>query len=122
MVPKHVFMSWGTKDTYTPASTLNANGLSFGNIIMATTPPRAASGLPVVGAPPEGYYGMTTTRPVSQNIIAGDKAGTKVTGVMIPYEAGDYDGHFVASKNATALADWTAFVRSYLKTGTPTIP
>jgi hypothetical protein len=32
-----------------------------------------------------------------------------------------YDGHFVASMNPAVIADWSAFVQSYLATGTPTI-
>jgi hypothetical protein len=32
------------------------------------------------------------------------------------------DGHFVATKNPAAVTDWSAFLQSYLATGTPTVP
>jgi hypothetical protein len=106
---KHVFMSWGSNDTYTPASTLNANGMSLG--------------LPVAGTAPDHYLLPTTARPVTLNLVSADEAQTKVTGVMVPYApAADYDGHFVATKNAAAIADWSAFVQSYLATGKPALP
>ncbi|HVZ73130.1 MAG TPA: hypothetical protein VHJ20_12200 [Polyangia bacterium] len=106
---KNVYMSWGTKDTYTPPSTLNANGLSLG--------------LPVAGTAPPDYYLTTTPRPATQNLASGDAASSKVTAVMVPYTSGaDYDGHFVASKNADAIADWTAFLTSYIESGAPTLP
>ena len=31
------------------------------------------------------------------------------------------DGHFVATKNPMAIADWSAFIESYLATGTATV-
>ncbi|MDB4982021.1 MAG: hypothetical protein JWM82_2773 [Myxococcales bacterium] len=125
---KHIYMSWGSNDTYTPASTLNANGMSFGTNIKLPRPgPGApfmfAAGLPVGGAVPAGYGGTVATRPVSLNVESGDAALTKVTAVMVPYQsASTYDGHFVATKNPSAIADWSAFVQSYLKDGAPTLP
>jgi hypothetical protein len=125
---KHVFMSWGSGDTYTPASTLNPNGMSFGTNIKLPRPGPGMpfeffAGLPVAGAVPAGYGGATAPRPLSLNVESGDSATTKVTAVMVPYEAAaGSDGHFVATKNATAIADWSAFVQSYLKDGKPTLP
>jgi hypothetical protein len=114
LASKHVYMSWGSMDTYTPASTLNANGKSFGWI------GGTLSGLPVVGKDPGGYGGLVINRPVSANItVAG---GKKVTAAMFPYDPSGYDGHFVATKNPSAIADWSAFVQSYLATGTPSVP
>jgi predicted esterase len=106
LTAKHVYMSWGSKDTYTPASTLNANGQSLG--------------LLPVGTSPKDYGPAAINRPVSQNVTLPDQ--TKRTAAMFPYDSADYDGHFVATKNAAAIADWSAFVESYLATGTPAIP
>ena len=108
LASKHVYMSWGSMDTYTPASTLNANGHSLG--------------IPPVGTAPAGFGASPAAimRPVSLNLTGGD--GAKRTAAMFPYDPMGYDGHFVASMNPAAIADWTSFVQSYLATGTPTIP
>jgi hypothetical protein len=103
---KHVWMSWGAMDTYTPASTLNANGRSLG--------------LSPVTTSPEGYGGTPIARPVSGNMTASD--GTKRTAALFSYTPAGYDGHFVATKDPAAIADWSAFLESYLATGTPTVP
>jgi hypothetical protein len=105
LASKHVWMSYGTKDTYTPASTLDANAASLGL-------PRGAALLD--GPPP------STTRPASLNVAGGD--GVMRTAGVFVYAPGAYDGHFVATKNQTAITDWSAFVQSYLATGTPTVP
>ena len=107
LASKHVYMSWGSMDTYTPPSTLSANAHSLG--------------VPPVGMAPAGYTGLAAiARPVSLNLTAGD--GMKRTAAMFPYTSMGYDGHFVASMNPAAIADWAAFVESYLATGTPTVP
>jgi len=41
---------------------------------------------------------------------------------VFQYQPDGYDGHFVATKNASAQSDWLAFLRSYLNSGTPAIP
>jgi hypothetical protein len=110
---KHVWMSFGGKDTYTPASTLSANGMSYGWL---NGPP----GLPVVGAAPAGYGGPVIVRPVTENVTGA--GGKKVTAAVFPYEPDMYDGHFVATRNPAAIADWSAFVQSWLMTGTPKVP
>ena len=106
-------MSYGSMDTYTPASTLNANGKSYGGVT-STSP-----GLPVVGKDP-GYGGLLINRPVSANVTGA--GGKKVTAAIFPYDPSGYDGHFVATKNGSAIADWSAFMQSYLATGTPSVP
>jgi hypothetical protein len=103
---KHVYMSWGAMDTYTPASTLNANGMSLG--------------LSPVGTAPAGYGGTAIARPVSGNVTAADT--TKRTAALFSYTPVDYDGHFVALKDPQAIADWSAFLESYLASGLPTVP
>ena len=102
---KHVWMSFGTNDTYTPASTLDANAASLGLTRAAVSP----SGLP-----------PSTARPTSLNATGGDGA-MRTAGVFV-YAPDGYDGHFVATKNPAAVTDWSAFLQSYLATGTPTVP
>jgi hypothetical protein len=102
---KHVFMSYGSMDTYTPTSTLEASVASLGL-------PRGAA---VAGGPP-----ASTDRPTSGNVMGGD--GKMRTAGVFGYDPDGYDGHFVATKNPKALADWSAFMQSYLQTGTPVVP
>ena len=101
---KHVWMSFGSSDTYTPQSTLEASVASLGL-------PRGAQ---LLDGPP-----ASTARPVSLNVTGGD--GAPRTAGVFGYVPDGYDGHFVATKNPAAVADWSAFVQSYLATGTPTV-
>jgi hypothetical protein len=103
---KHVFMSWGKGDTYTPRSTLEANARSLG--------------LSPAGTVLEDYGTSAIARPVTANVNGSD--GAPRTAAVLQYEPNGYDGHFVATKNAAALADWTAYLTSYFTTGKPTIP
>ena len=103
---KHVYMSWGKGDTYTPRSTLEANARSLG--------------LSPVGTVLEPFDTDPIVRPVSLNKSGGDKIMR--TAAVFQYQPDGYDGHFVASKNPSAEADWMAFLQSYLTTGTPTVP
>ena len=107
MIPsKHVYMSWGQGDTYTPRSTLEANARSLG--------------LSPVGTVIEPYDRDPLIRPVTANEKGGD--GVKRTAGVVQYRPDGYDGHFVATKNASAQTDWVAFLQSYLTTGTPALP
>jgi len=107
MIPsKHVYMSWGKGDTYTPRSTLEANARSLG--------------LSPVGTVIDAFDRDPITRPVTANVTGGD--GIKRTAGVFQYQPDGYDGHFVATKNASAQSDWLAFLRSYLNSGTPAIP
>jgi len=103
---KHVWMSMGTLDTYTPQSTLSASVASLG---------LPQDGVVLLDGPPP-----STKRPASLDMTGGD--GVKRTGLVTVYSPDHYDGHFVATKNPAAIADWTAFLESYLTTGTPTVP
>jgi len=105
---KHVYMSWGKGDTYTPLSTLDANAQSLG--------------IPLAGAQIEGSIRdeNKVTRPVTGNKMGGDSV--KRTAAFLQYQPSGYDGHFVAAQNPAAVSDWTAFLKSYLATGTPAIP
>ena len=104
--PKHVFMSYGTGDTYSPTATLKANAQSLG--------------LAPVNPVLEDYGTPGIARPVSKNVPTN---AMLITGGVFQYTppAGK-DGHFVINDNTTALADWQAFVNSYYATGTPTVP
>jgi hypothetical protein len=103
---KHVYMSWGKGDTYTPRSTLDANARSLG--------------LAPAGTLIEDYGTPPITRPVTANVMGGDDV--KRTAAVVQYQPGGYDGHFVATQNPAAVTDWTAFLQSYLAGGNPTIP
>jgi len=103
---KHVYMSWGKGDTYTPRSTLEANARSLG--------------LSPVGTVIEDFGTPAIARPVTANFTGGDSK--KRTAAVFQYEPGAYDGHFVVMQNTTASADWMAFLQSYLATGTPVVP
>jgi hypothetical protein len=102
---KHVWMSYGSMDTYTPQSTLEASVHSLGL-------PRDAQ---VMGGPP-----ASTHRPVRLDVAGGD--GQMRTAGVFGYDPSGYDGHFVATKNPMAITDWSAFIQSYLATGTPAVP
>src|SRR5262249_715583 len=103
---KHVYMSWGKADTYTPRSTLDANARSLG--------------LPPAGSVIDEFTVDPITRPLMLNLRGRDNV--KGTGGVLQYMPTGYDGHFVATKNDDAIADWTAYLTSYFTTGTPTIP
>jgi hypothetical protein len=105
LASKHVWMSYGASDTYTPASTLDASVASL----------RLPRGAAVTGGPP-----ASTDRPVSLNVAGGD--GKMRTAGVFGYKPDGYDGHFVATMNPAAVKDWTAFIESYLATGTPSVP
>jgi hypothetical protein len=104
--PKHVFMTWGTGDTYTPLQTLEANALTLG--IPAHTPMLEDM---------TAFTGKTISGSVSANMTGG------ITGVMFQYAPpAGVDGHFVATQNTTAVDNWSAFLQTFVTTGTPTVP
>jgi hypothetical protein len=104
---KHVYMSWGKGDTYTPQKTLEANARSLA--------------IPPVGPLVDDYMVAAIARPVSMNVTGGD--GVKRTAGVFQYTPpSGSDGHFVTSKVEAAGADWDAFLTSYLMGGTPAIP
>ncbi len=105
---KHVYMSWGQDDTYSPEETMNITARAM-RLQLADPQVEAISGLSAV------------TRPVALNRTGGD--GVARTAAMFQYapSAGS-DGHFVSTGNSTAIADWVAFLVSHAQTGTPTVP
>ncbi len=103
---KNVYHSWGAGDTFSPKATLNA-------MSRATLLPNVS---PIV----ESIGGATATRPLSDNITTPDGART---GGTFQYDPdGAYDGHFVATRDPKAIADWLAFLTSLSATGTATVP
>ena len=100
--PKHVFMSFGTGDTYSPQFTLESNAIYLGTPVVA----------PVLY---QGEMPGPVNRPVSKNVNG-------VTAATFQYAPSGYDGHFVAWRNADGLKDVTAFITSFFASGTPTVP
>jgi hypothetical protein len=94
-------------DTYTPDSTLVANAQGLG---LAPVEQSDGSVLAPIGKTPG------IARPVSQNVATG-----KATGAVFEYAPSGYDGHFVATMNPAAVADWMAFLSSFWATGVATV-
>jgi hypothetical protein len=106
LASKHIFMTYGPGDSFSPPSTLDANARSLGV-------PQVAPTIETLGVP-------TVSRPVRLNVKGGD--GPMRTGAVFQYATDGYDGHFVSVKNEAAITDWLAFIGSWLATGTPTVP
>lgn len=100
----HVLMTYGPGDTFSPPASLAA---------MA----RAAD-LPVVEPPIEELGTGAVARPVSQNRAGGD--GAARTAACFQYEADEYDGHFVATRDPGAVADWVEFLVT-AQSGAPSV-
>lgn len=104
---KHVWMSWGKGDTYSPEATLTATAHAAGLL-------HAAPQVVTIGLAPDA-------RPIDPNRIAGD--GQNRFAALFQYDpAGAFDGHFVALQSPAAVADWKAFLTSIAATGTPHVP
>jgi hypothetical protein len=106
---KHVFMSWGVGDTYTPKSAREAGAFSLH--------------LPAIRPLVEAEELLLVSRPVTLDVTGGDgKMRTALVSQYLPTGATTYDGSFVALREPTAIADWSAFLKSYFATGTPAVP
>jgi hypothetical protein len=104
---KHVLMTWGAGDTWSPTPQLAELA--------------AAAGLPVAAPVLEDIGTGTVARPVANNVSNPD--GTSSTAAVVQYAPGvGHDGNEVALTNASAIADWTAFLSSAALTGTPAVP
>jgi hypothetical protein len=103
---KHVMQTWSATDTYSPKDTLTATAKAAG-LLQAD---------PVIEA-----IVMSDPRPITPNRVAGD-GQTRFATVFQYATDGTYDGHFVAQRNPSAIADWTAFFTSLVTSGTPTVP
>lgn len=102
---KHVFMSYGTGDSYSPEDTLKVTA--------------AAAGLPVAEPVIADLGSGSVARPVSANASTPD--GDR-TAACFQYLPDGYDGHFVALRHPQAVSDWLAFLTSLAASGTPSIP
>ena len=103
---KHVYMSYAPGDTYSPPATMEMSARGLG----------APSVMPVID---DLESGAAIARPVSLNKAGGD--GPQRTVAVFQYQPTG-DGHFVSTDVAQAITDWTAFLSSYVATGTPTVP
>jgi hypothetical protein len=103
-----VYMSWGLDDTYSPNGTLDSMANSIGLPVAN----------PVVSG--NGIVNGTVVRPIVDNKGSGD--GPNRTAALFQYQPDSYDGHFVATRHANAIADWLAFITSQISTGTATVP
>jgi len=111
--PHSVFLTWGTRDTYTPEQVLNANEVAM------SVPIAHTAGTPDGGEILEGAGYAQVDRPVSGNVTVGSST---VTAVFAQYDTPDGgDGHFVAFEVPGAEKDWTNFLQSGLA-GTPQLP
>jgi len=107
---KHVFMSWGSGDTYSPESTMNITARAM-RLQIAAPVVLAISGL------------ATVNRPVTANRTGGDTEMR--TAAMFQYAPPTgVDGHFVSTRVSQAVTDWVNFLTSAAEsgTGTPTVP
>lgn len=102
---KHVFMTWATDDTFSPRPTLN---------IMAR-----AMRIPIANPTLEAIGQLNSiARPITLNKAAAD---TDRTAALFQYQSDGYDGHFVSTRNPTAVVDWMAFLTSGFN-GAPNVP
>jgi len=103
---KHVLMTWSATDTFSPKATLGFTVRAMG--LQAASPVLEDLGV------------AEDARPVTNDVTAGD--GPRRTAAVFQYAADGYDGHFVSTRNTTAVADWIAFVTSLAQSGTPNVP
>ncbi len=110
MAPKHIFVSQGWTDHYTPPLLTEALAVAIGLELVS----------PWIEDQPRLILGGQTTglnRPVTGNLLGGS-----VTGVMLQYLSwGDADGHFVVFDNPNANQDYRHFLGTAIRDGIPTV-
>lgn len=133
--PKHIFLSQGFTDNYTPNDTTDALAAAIG-VPLAGKPIRPVAALKLRGL-------ESTSVPLAGNLTVGGKA---ITGALLQYQAtrynvtcktktdctkGDYcddkgycsdDGHFVMFSHKTAIKQYSRFLATAARDGVPTIP
>lgn len=126
VIPKHIYLSQGLIDSYTPPDTTEALAVAAGlDLVEPWLEPTHRLALRLLmDAPspadvdPEILAGFAPlARPLAGNLLEGT-----VTGVMLQYHAwGTTDGHFVIYYNPEAKRDYRLFVGSFLSTGLPSV-
>src|SRR5437588_499592 len=101
--PKHVLMTYGLGDTYSPVETMRNFALVAH--LHPASPVLDEYGLPIDAPPVKG------------NVQSG---GVDITAVQAQYKPDMYDGHFVASRDAGARKSVAKFIGTFIKDGTPT--
>jgi hypothetical protein len=108
--PKHIYLSQGWTDHYTPP--LLTEGLAVATGLELVSPWLEPQPLLVLGGQTHGLE-----RPVSGNLMGGS-----VTGVMLQYLAwDDADGHYVVFDNPNANQDYRHFLGTAIRDGIPTV-
>ena len=105
--PKHIYMSQGLTDSYTPAPTTRSLAVAVG--VQQARPVLEAKDL-------EGL--KVVDPPVQQNITSG---GKRVTAVIVQYKPEGYDGHFVMFRNPDAKRHYSIFLGTAAETGIPVL-
>jgi len=105
---RHVFMSYGIGDSYTPESTQ----IALAKNLWVQQWPIPGHELPESVATIEElpHYGTYYYGP------------DPITAVVVQYEpTGDYDAHFVMFEHPDAITQWTSFVETMVADGYPTL-
>lgn len=105
---KHVLVTWGKGDTFSPESTMNNTAIAAS--LVAAAPVITPLGL------------VADARPItlSPGVVGGD--GPVRFGALFQYDGGGaFDGHFVSTRVSQAVADWRAFLVS-VAGGAPNVP
>jgi pimeloyl-ACP methyl ester carboxylesterase len=117
-VPKHILITEGLGDSYTPNAVTEAFAVSAGVSpvapVLRPVEGFALLGRSVLTAPVTGNFGasgMTATAVLAQYAAAPDAATNP-----------SHDGHFVVYWNATARRQYASFLGSLARTGAATFP
>jgi hypothetical protein len=105
--PRHLLHIYGTSDHYAPESTQWAFALGARLPVLHPLVPLA--NVTLVGV---------ATAPVSANFVSG---AVSLTALSAQYAPGDYDGHFVSTRNLAAATAIRDFLGSYFRDGMPVV-
>jgi hypothetical protein len=105
---KHVLVPYGQRDTYSP-STVQITYVVAGGLGVATPPPSVTS--------PDSINGITPTQtPAGPNLDSN-----RLAGYLRQYTPNNYDGHFVAFRDADAQRDIGRFLADATATPARTV-
>lgn len=96
---QHVLMTYGLGDSYSPEATMRAYAVE--------------GKFPIVGPV------LTESWPIAE--VSAPYVGATKTIAIRQYMPGDYDGHFVATRNEQARGDVTRFISEALAGNTPAV-